>query len=127
MAQAAAWERARQLGEYRGSTLGADLDDVGFVHASTASQLPAVVAALYDGEDLADHVLLVVDVAACEAAGSPVRWEQASAGQPSYPHVYGPVPVDAVVEALGVSRDDDGVLVLPDLGGLDVAVSPPRR
>lgn len=43
LAARAEWEETRLTGAHRGSTLGADLDAVGFVHAST------------------EHVLLVVD------------------------------------------------------------------
>jgi uncharacterized protein (DUF952 family) len=64
-------------------------------------------------------------VVACAAAGSPVLWEAPHAGAPAFPHVHGPVPVRAVVAALGVSRDAAGELVLPDLAGLEVALDPP--
>ncbi|WP_211319783.1 DUF952 domain-containing protein [Quadrisphaera granulorum] len=125
LASRSLWVRAQAEGAYRGSTLGADLDEVGFVHASAASQLPGVVAAVYGEEDLVDHVLLVVDVDACEAAGSPVRWEAPPGGDQAYPHVYGPVPLAAVVAALDVGRDAAGALRLPDLAALDVVVVPP--
>jgi uncharacterized protein (DUF952 family) len=36
------WERALATGEYRTSTRGATLDDVGFIHASYPDQLPRV-------------------------------------------------------------------------------------
>lgn len=125
LASRSAWARAQRDGAYRGSTLGADLDEVGFVHASTADQLPGVVDRSYAGEDLADHVLLVVDVGACEAAGSPVRWEGPVEHGGPFPHVHGPVPLPAVVALLDVECDDAASLVLPDLDGLDVVVDPP--
>ncbi|TXR57608.1 DUF952 domain-containing protein [Quadrisphaera setariae] len=117
MASRSVWERAQRDGAYRGSTLGADLEEVGFVHASTADQLPGVVERFYAGEDLADHVLLVVDVEACEAAGSPVRWEGPVEHGGPFPHVYGPVPLTAVVSTGSVERGPDGRLSLPELGG----------
>ncbi|MEH3077232.1 MAG: DUF952 domain-containing protein [Quadrisphaera sp.] len=94
LASRSVWERAQRDGAYRGSTLGADLEEVGFVHASTADQLPGVVERFYAGEDLADHVLLVVDVGACEAAGSSVRWEGPVEHGGPFPHVYGPGAAD---------------------------------
>jgi uncharacterized protein (DUF952 family) len=61
LAPAALWERARSAGSYRGSTRDHDLAQVGFVHASTARQLPAVIAGLYADAALEDHVILVLD------------------------------------------------------------------
>ena len=68
--------------------------EVGFVHAATAAQVPGV-AARYYADVTEPLVLLVLDVDALEAAGSPVRWEETPDGV--FPHVYGPVPVAAVV------------------------------
>jgi Domain of unknown function (DUF4440)/Protein of unknown function (DUF952) len=47
----------------------------------------------------------VIDLADCEAAGSAVRWE--GDAEP-FPHIYGPVPVSAVIEvrALPSSTED---------------------
>lgn len=124
LAPAEPWQRAVRSGEYRGSTLGADLDAVGFVHASTASQLPRVIERIYRDVPLDDHVLLVIDIAACERAGSPVRWEVPDGAGEAFPHVYGPVPVAAVVAVAAVRRDGNGV-VLPSLAGLSVLEAPP--
>jgi uncharacterized protein (DUF952 family) len=53
-----------------------------------------VVAAAYY-RDAPDLVLLVIDT---ERVGSPVRYERVP-GQPDpYPHIYGPLNLDAVIE-----------------------------
>ena len=82
------------------------LDAEGFVHFSTATSILAV--AQYNHADAVDPVLLVVDPAELDAE---VRYEETSAG--AYPHVYGPVNRNAVVEVLPFPRED-GRYVLPD-------------
>lgn len=105
------WDRARRAGEYRVSTIGHSLDEVGFVHASFAQQVAATAARHYAGVD-APLVLLVVDRSRLGAA---VRVEPAPGSDEVYPHVYGPVPVAAVTEAVELRRDAAGRLVLPTL------------
>ncbi len=120
LAEAEAWRRGQQCGAYTGSTRGADLADVGYVHMSTAAQLPAVIAFLYADVAPDELVLLVVDLATLAAAGVEVRWEALEGAGSAFPHAYGAVPVAAVVAALDLATDDAGRLALPDLAGLHV-------
>lgn len=84
----AAWERAVAAGEpYRHPSL----DTEGFVHCSTPDQVAATVARYF--ETTAGHVALVIDA---DRAGD-VRWEPSTGGE-RFPHVYGPIPLDAVVD-----------------------------
>src|SRR5438105_9183926 len=85
------WVAARAKGTYEISTRGKTLQDEGFIHFSTRAQLPGT-ARFYDGLD--DLVVLVVDPGRLDA---PVRWEAPEPGAEAFPHVYGPIPVDAVV------------------------------
>ncbi|GGX26751.1 DUF952 domain-containing protein [Streptomyces chartreusis] len=90
------WEAARERGTYEMSTRGRTLKEEGFIHCSTRAQLPSVAAFLYgsyDGPD--DLVVLVVDPARLEA---PLRYEAPKPGGDEFPHVYGPIPVTAVVD-----------------------------
>ncbi|MGI5411181.1 DUF952 domain-containing protein [Streptomyces chartreusis] len=90
------WEAAREHGTYEMSTRGRTLKEEGFIHCSTRAQLPSVAAFLYgsyDGPE--DLVVLVVDPARLEA---PLRYEAPKPGGEEFPHVYGPIPVTAVVE-----------------------------
>ncbi|MEV7689160.1 DUF952 domain-containing protein [Streptomyces bungoensis] len=90
------WEAARATGAYEVSTRGRTLQEEGFVHFSTREQLPRIAALLYGGYDGPDElVVLVVDSA---LLGVPVRWESMPPDGEEFPHVYGPVPVGAVVE-----------------------------
>ena len=92
-AEAADWAQAQRDGQYTMSTRGRTLAEEGFIHASTAAQVPLVAAAYY--RDAPDLVLLVIDT---ERVGPELRYEQVP-GQPDpYPHIYGPLNLDAVVE-----------------------------
>ncbi|KOU67577.1 glutathione S-transferase [Streptomyces sp. MMG1533] len=86
------WEAARARGTYEMSTRGRTLQEEGFIHCSTRAQLPRT-AAFYEGVD--DLVVLVVDPSRLDA---PVKYEAAKPGGEEFPHVYGPIPVDAVVD-----------------------------
>jgi uncharacterized protein (DUF952 family) len=96
IALAADWGRAVSAGEYRVSTLGKTLEEGGFLHMSYAAQWAGVLAAYY--RDVTEPlVLLEVDP---DRVGSPVVVELspgAPEGAEAYPHLYGPLPVDAVV------------------------------
>ena len=75
--------------EYRVSTLGATLDDVGYIHLCRPGQVAGVAARFYVGVD--DLVLLDVDPS---LVGAPVVDE--AVGTDHFPHLYGPLPVDAI-------------------------------
>ena len=93
IAEAAGWEQAQRAGEYTMSTRGRTLAEEGFIHASTAEQVPLVADAYY--RDAPDLVLLVIDT---ERVRPELRYEQVP-GQPDpYPHIYGPLNLDAVTE-----------------------------
>jgi uncharacterized protein (DUF952 family) len=83
------WERATHAGTYTTDSL----HDRGWIGCSTAGQHAAVADARFPGRT--DLVLLLIDA---ERLASEVRFEQADAGGPPFPHVYGPVDLDAVFE-----------------------------
>ncbi len=88
---------------YRGSTLGKSLDDEGFIHCSFANQVQGIANAIYQGRD--DVVLLEIDPSRVNAD---VRVENLEGGEERFPHIYGPLPIDAVSRAqrthLGADR-----------------------
>ncbi|MFE0962674.1 MULTISPECIES: DUF952 domain-containing protein [Streptomyces] len=90
------WEAAREHGEYRMSTRGRTLAQEGFIHCSTRAQLPSVAAFLYGSYERPDElVVLVIDPGRLDV---PVKYEAPEPGAEKFPHVYGPIPVDAVVQ-----------------------------
>jgi uncharacterized protein (DUF952 family) len=89
------WDVAREHGEYRMSTRGRTLAQEGFIHCSTRAQLVSVAAVLYGSYEGPDElVVLVVDPARLDV---PVKYEAPEPGAEKFPHVYGPIPVGAVV------------------------------
>ncbi|MGH3309686.1 MAG: DUF952 domain-containing protein [Streptomyces sp.] len=88
------WEAARASGTYEMSTRGRTLAEVGFVHCSLRHQLPQVAALLYGDCDPGELVVLVID---SERLRSPLRYEPPAPGAEEFPHIYGPLPVTAVV------------------------------
>jgi uncharacterized protein (DUF952 family)/ribosomal protein S18 acetylase RimI-like enzyme len=87
----AEWRRALSDGAVRPPSLAS----VGFVHLSTPDQVHLPAQALYPGRR--DMVLLVVDPARLT---DPVRFEAGMPTDPAsmrFPHLYGPLPVSAVV------------------------------
>ena len=94
VARADDWAAALETGEYRWSSRGLTLEDEGFIHASYAEQWEEVLAAHY-ADEKAPLVLLTVDPARVPAD---IRVEG------GFPHVYGPLPVDAVVAVRPIER-----------------------
>jgi uncharacterized protein (DUF952 family) len=93
IAKVADWESAQAAGEYRVSTLGRTLEQEGFLHASRAGQWQAVYDAFYAGVD-EPLVLLEIDSG---LLGVPVVEEAPPGTDERFPHIYGPLPVAAVV------------------------------
>ena len=90
------WQAARVVGEYRISTRGLTLAQVGFIHASYAHQIEATHQRFF--ADAGPLKLLVLDPARLEALGLAVRAETAPGSGELFPHVYGAVPVQAVLQ-----------------------------
>ncbi|MFC3689009.1 DUF952 domain-containing protein [Aquipuribacter hungaricus] len=102
------WAEARTAGSYDRSTRGASLAEVGYVHCSWAHQVEQVAAAVY-GDWTGELVVLRIDP---DLLGVEVVEEDLEGTGQAFPHVYAPVPVEAVtaVEAL---RRVDGEWRLP--------------
>ncbi len=87
------WEAARATGDYRISTRGVTLEQEGFIHASRADQWPVVRERFY--ADVTEPlILLTIDPARLTAD---LRVEFVPEADDSFPHVYGPINLDAVV------------------------------
>jgi uncharacterized protein (DUF952 family) len=93
---------ALSTGEYRGSTLGTSLEDEGFIHCSRLEQRPAVVDRWY--KDAPHIVVCEIDR---QRVTSPVVDEVGNDGQ-TYPHIYGPLNMDAVIQTRKIVRSADG-------------------
>lgn len=97
IATVADWEAARVSGAYTTSTRGRTLEDEGYLHASREDQWEGVRERFY--ADVTEPlVLLVIDTARLDV---PVVEEIPAPGMTeTFPHVYGPLRPEAVVETV---------------------------
>ena len=105
MCRADEWAEAQGTGFYGGSSQ--DQAD-GFIHFSTAAQVRESAAKHRAGQD--GLVLLAVKTV---LLGDALKWE-ASRGGALFPHLYGPLSVDAVASAKPLPLGDDGLHQFPD-------------
>lgn len=102
--EAAAWEAAQQAGHYRGDTLGTE----GFIHFSTEQQVARTANRFYQGR----QGLVVLEVAP-DRTDAPLKFENLEGGSELFPHLYGPLPVTAVVRAIPFPPDAHGGFSFP--------------
>ena len=100
-----AWIAAQKLGRYEADSLAGQ----GFIHCSQADQILRVANLLFKGQK--GLVLLVIDPSKLD---SQLRWEPGE-DLPAvlFPHVYGPINLDAVVNVLDFEPGSDGMFSLP--------------
>ncbi|WP_027549724.1 DUF952 domain-containing protein [Bradyrhizobium sp. Cp5.3] len=103
---ASAWREAERQGVYRGST-----DDArdGFIHFSTASQVPETARKHFFGQ----RALFLVEVDA-DALGAALRWER-SRNDELFPHLYGELDLGAVISVINLAMRSDGGHDIPEL------------
>ena len=101
------WASAQRDGAYQFSTRGQMLDDVGFIHCSRLEQVAGVLQAFYAGAG--PLLLLTIDES---RLSSPWRDDEVAPGV-FFPHVYGPIDLDAVVAVRPLEETPDGGYVLP--------------
>jgi uncharacterized protein (DUF952 family) len=92
------WEAALKCGVYQAESLA----DSGFIHCSLPSQALDVANRYFPGRK--DLLLLWIDPGKLTAE---VRWE--SSDSEIFPHVYGPIELNAVTATLDFPSDEDGV------------------
>jgi uncharacterized protein (DUF952 family) len=96
---ASLWRAAQARGAFGGA--GVDLAD-GFIHFSSAAQVEATAALHFSGQD--DLLLVAIDA---DALGPALKWE-ASRGGDLFPHLYGDLPMSAVLRADPLPLRADG-------------------
>jgi uncharacterized protein (DUF952 family) len=104
LSDADSWRAAEAAGRFFGSA--DDLRD-GFIHFSTAAQVPATAMKYYS--DVADLVVAAIDVA---PLGPALKWES-SRGGALFPHLYAPLDMSAVRWTRHVGRNSRHEWVFP--------------
>jgi len=104
------WQNAIRSGSYEPPTLKTE----GFVHCSTRGQTADTANRLFRGR--ADLVLLCIDPA---RVAPEVRFEAPTdpadpRAHELFPHVYGPIKLDAVTQVIEFPCDAHGSFRLPD-------------
>ncbi|GEM72178.1 DUF952 domain-containing protein [Sphingomonas aquatilis] len=97
--------------ERDGSFAGAPVDLAdGYIHMSTAEQLTETVDKHFAGQT--DLHVAAVDLG---SFGASLKWEESRGGQ-LFPHLYGPLPLEAVLGYGPLKRAEDGTVRLPITG-----------
>lgn len=99
------WGAALLSGAYTGS---ADDRRDGFIHFSTAGQ---TLGTLF--KHFANDTRLVFAAIDAQALGTALKWEKSRGGE-DFPHLYGDLPMSAVIEAHLLTRGADGEWTLPE-------------
>ena len=96
------WAKAKNLGTYRSETL----DSEGFIHCSTVAQVIGSANRFFKQQQ--DLVILVI---AIDRVTAEIRDE----GTPNnlFPHIYGELNIDAVIQSIDLETNSDGSFVLP--------------
>jgi uncharacterized protein (DUF952 family) len=100
---APAWNAAQAQGAYLADSLATE----GFIHCSTPAQVVWVANTRFHGRT--DLILLHIDPSKLDAD---VRYENLEGGEWLFPHVYGPIPVPAVVAVTVFRPSTDGTFSL---------------
>ena len=90
------WDAALAAGEHRAPSLETE----GFIHMSTPAQVVASAERHYRG--VPDLVLLCIDATRLTA---PLRYELAPARGEEFPHLFGPLNLDAVTAVVDLVED----------------------
>ena len=101
----ALWQQAQDKGVFDGAPV--DHAD-GFIHFSTAAQVRETAAKHFANQD--DLLLIAVDG---QALGPSLIYEPSRGGD-LFPHLYGPMPLAAVIAVHELPRNRDGVYMFPE-------------
>ena len=84
-----AWEQALRDGSYSAASLATE----GFIHTSSREQVAGVLQRYY--KNATDLVLLHIDES---KLSSSLKYELAPSVNEMFPHIFGPINIDAVAE-----------------------------
>jgi uncharacterized protein (DUF952 family) len=99
------WQAAEDSGVFAGA--GIDLSD-GFIHLSTGAQARPTARLYFAGQD--NLMLVAIDGA---SLGDELKYEPSRDGD-LFPHLYGPLPLTAVLSVRPLPLGADGKHIFPE-------------
>lgn len=86
---AAEWNAAKPSGSYAATSL----KDEGFIHCCLPEQVPSILQRYFEGRKGLVKLILETD-----KLSSQLIYEWSPSVQETFPHIYGPINTDAVIE-----------------------------
>jgi len=93
------WKRFQNDRKYEPESLVQE----GFIHCSSGSQLNETANRLFRDKD--QILLLVIDVS---TLGENIKYEEDSKTGEKFPHIYGPLNTNAVIDKIDIKAEKDG-------------------
>lgn len=87
------WNNAKQQGQYEHSSL----KEEGFIHCSQENQVAGVLERYFAGQT--NLVKLVIDT---DKLTSKYVFDWSPSSQDTFPHIYGPINIDAVIDVVSL-------------------------
>ena len=91
----ATWEAVKNSQFYEGDTLLSER----FIHCCFREQIEGVLSNWFKGKD--NLVLLEIDP---QKVRSPIQYENLDGGNDTFPHIYGPINTDAVLNVQHIKK-----------------------
>ena len=105
-----AWQEALKVGEYVQSTIDSTLAEVGFIHCSFPYQTLEIANRKFSSQD--NLLLLLIDV---DKVKPSIKNEGALSGRSGvFPHIYGPLNIDAVYTVVPLKKNNKGEFIQPE-------------
>ena len=105
MADKAEWRQAKEAGAYSPESIGLE----GFIHCSTKAVLIKVANLFFKGNG--NLLLLKIDSSRVK---SKLQYDRVEDLDASFPHIYGPLNIEAAVDEIEFKPGADGTFTLPD-------------
>ncbi|WP_129688179.1 DUF952 domain-containing protein [Gottfriedia acidiceleris] len=99
------WQNANNSGEYSPDSL----NNEGFIHCSTLKQTVEIANLFFKGAT--DLKILCINE---EITKSKIVYEDTENFGQLFPHIYGPLNLDAVFKVVDLNSDENGQFILPD-------------
>jgi len=100
----AEWQQARLIQAYMADSLSTE----GFIHCSTKEQILGTANVFFKGKK--DLVILCIET---DRVKAPIQCEHPEGDPRSFPHIYGPLNIKAVVQVYEFRPEPDGNFKLP--------------